>query len=397
MISAEMSTAQDEAPLEAFTPSMEWADESPRAEAAAVLTESFDPLEQLPFSETLQVDLALAGLPLPELSSSDLLAELAIDANPDGRRPNATGTHGDRKGQSGTGTAEYFGTIAEGNRFVYVLDMSSSMSNNGGANGPSRFDRAVSELLRSLDQLQAGQSFYVVLFSSGMRRMFDETGRPQMLEATPQNKRRLQEWLRTMGPGGGTNPRSAIQFALRMKPSAVFMLSDGAFDGFTNNSSGGVLGADSQVGQLVGRDNRDAAPIHSFAYEDPQAKANMQALASLTGGQFRYLKPMSPLEIAKAEAAAKPVAAPQPPPIPPPAPPPALAQQPSLSERQQAEAMLQRADDLRDDGKLDAATQSYRELIHQHPLTPAAATARGRIVQTLHAMRMDPRRGGRPR
>ncbi|MEE8452566.1 MAG: VWA domain-containing protein [Thermoguttaceae bacterium] len=392
MISAEMSTVPEEAPLETFTAGLELLDESLHADVAAVLTECPDPLEQLPVSEQELVDPALKMLPepsSPEFPIDDLWTEFATDGRSDGRRIDATGTQGDRAGQDDPGTAEYFGTVAEGDRFVYVLDVSSSMDGSSDPNGPSRFDRAVSELVRSLDRLRPTQSFYVVLFSDDVKRMFDETGDARMLEATPQNKRRLQKWLRSIHPRGGTDPHEAIRFAMRLKPSAVFMLSDGDFAGFSNNNADDVLGADSQVGELVGRDNRNPAPIHSFAYEDPQARKNMQALASLTGGRFRYIEPKPAGEQAPAGAKPKPAALPQQPP--------ALAQQLRPSPRQQADAMLRGADELRDDGKLVVALENYRELIHQHPLTPAAATARGRIVQTLYAMRMDPRRGGGPR
>ena len=390
MICADMSAAEDEAPLETFTAGLELPDGSFQADMVAVLTECPDPLEQLPVSEQELADPSLTTLPeplLPKLLTDDLLTEAATDGKSDGRRTDATGTHGDRAGQDGIGTAEYFGTVAEGDRFVYVLDKSSSMEGSSGPDGPSRFDRAVSELVRSLDRLRDGQSFYVVLFSDDMQRMFNETGEPRMLRATLLNKRRLAKWLRSIHPSGGTRPGTAIRFALGMKPSAVFMLSDGAFAGFSNQNPGDLLGTNSRAGELVDRNTRSSTPIHSFAYEDPQAKANMQALASLTGGRFRYLEPMAVPEIAKANAAAKPAPAPQQP----------LAQQVPLSPRQQADAMLRRADAMRDDGKPGAALQNYRELIHQYPLTPAAATARGRIVQTLYTMRVDPRRGGGPR
>jgi len=70
------------------------------------------------------------------------------------------GTGGGGQGGGGPGGPGigFFGSQAAGNSFVYVVDMSGSMQ--GG-----RFDRAISELIRSIGQLKTGQKFYVVFFN----------------------------------------------------------------------------------------------------------------------------------------------------------------------------------------------------------------------------------------
>ena len=62
-----------------------------------------------------------------------------------------------------------------------------------------------------------------------------------------------------------------------------------------------------------------------------------------------------------------------------------------LWPRQWAEVMLGQADQLRDAGKHNEALWAYRRLINQYPMTPAAATARGRIVQLWNTVRFGQR------
>jgi hypothetical protein len=229
-----------------------------------------------------------------------------------------------------------------------------------------------------------------------MQRMFDDDApTPEMLPATPENKRRLRKWIRSIEPGGSTHPLEAIQFALSLGPSAVFMLSDGAFASSAKDNLDDMFGENSKAGRLVGQNDRGQAPIHSFAYEDPQAKANMEALAALTGGRYRYIGPSD----AQAGAGGAPAGA---------APPPAaqadagrdasapqtaaLAQRRPLAPHQRADAMLKHADQLRAEGKLEEALRAYQELVALFPLTPAGAAARGRLVQMWYTVRMNSRR-----
>jgi hypothetical protein len=93
-------------------------------------------------------------------------------------------------------TAEFFGTLARGDRFIYVLDKSGSMSSGGGGEGSplNRYQRALQELLASIDKLTEDQYFCVILFSNTNRHM-QERGRrrPQMLPATVENKVLLRD------------------------------------------------------------------------------------------------------------------------------------------------------------------------------------------------------------
>ena len=183
--------------------------------------------------------------------------------------------------------ADYFGIPAAGDRFVYALDMSVSMNaRSRHSAGGSRFDRACAELLRSVNALQPDQSFYVILFCHRTRNMFDERDEiPELVRATEQNKRRLRSWLSSIRTGSGTDPRMSIFRALQMQPSAIFLLSDGEFNGHHRMRG---LGVNVTVEDIVQSDENDI-PIHTIAYEDPISSARMERIATLSGGTFRFI------------------------------------------------------------------------------------------------------------
>ncbi|MEL6104874.1 MAG: hypothetical protein AAFU85_02505 [Planctomycetota bacterium] len=191
------------------------------------------------------------------------------------------GSSADSDGASGS----FFGISAQGHEFVYVLDRSSSMRG-------SRYRRAVAELIRSVNQLSDEQSFYVFLFSNKTVSLFGEESEPGCVAATDKNKERLRKWLERTAPDGNTDPREALYLALRLKPSAVFMLSDGEFTEDKPVWIGDLPAATSprMVESISQRFVGKLAPIHTVAYEDPKSKVNLQRLSEITGGSFRFVK-----------------------------------------------------------------------------------------------------------
>jgi Mg-chelatase subunit ChlD len=178
-------------------------------------------------------------------------------------------------------TAEFFGAVAYGDRFVFVLDVSGSMGEG------SRLLRAGKELLRSLESLGEDQAFHIVLFSDGARAMLDVSpGEASLTAATEANKQQARAWLATVRPDGWSDPRDALQLALELKPSAIFLLSDGEFK---TGPPLRKLGSTAQ--RLARRRNTSATPIHTIAYEDPINKRTLRGIAQGSGGTYRYIPP----------------------------------------------------------------------------------------------------------
>lgn len=212
---------------------------------------------------------------MPTLEDSNSPSELSgiqIEAFAEGAIP----------GRLGSAGGSFFGIEAGGHQFVYVLDMSGSMKGR-------RFRRATDELVRSVEQLGPHQSFYVLLFSSGTTQMFGRSeSLPQPVAATMENKRRLADWLLTAFQGGGTDPREALRIAMGMNPSAIFMLSDGEFNGRKYQKRQKLFGGNADAFSIVAAAS-NKTPIHSIAFEDRRSRSNMKRLAEMTEGKYRFV------------------------------------------------------------------------------------------------------------
>ncbi len=242
-------------------------------------------LEPLNFDKVLELSQSEPAV-APEVQV-DLFAIGGTAAEGTGGSPGGPGSGG---AEAGT---EYFGTVAQGDRFVYILDKSISMNwNRHGQAGPnSRFGRARYELLRSIDKLAPNQQFYVILFSYSTNRMFDDKSpAPATIPATPENKRRLRQWLERVEMGSGTDPRDALYLALSISPDAVFLLSDGDFN--QRFVAEHLFEGSPTPEELVKQFNRSYTPIHTIAYENPISNERMEVLAELSRGKYRYIPPM---------------------------------------------------------------------------------------------------------
>lgn len=203
------------------------------------------------------------------------------------------------KGKSGQGS-KFFGMAAYGKKFVYVVDISGSMataSRYGETSEAlmlagvdlfkrrrslhdslfrSRFDVARTELLRSINELKEEQSFCVMMFSSDTYFMFEE--RPRLISATSQNKKRIADWVNELEPGGGTDPRNGLQNAFLLKPDAVFLLSDGEFNGPAGN-----------VERIIRHYRTEDTPLHTIAFESLSNRNRLRRMSESTNGRHRYV------------------------------------------------------------------------------------------------------------
>lgn len=116
----------------------------------------------------------------------------------------------------------FFGTQTKGDRFVFVVDNSSSMKNG-------RFEMAVAELVKTVEGLSPRQSFYVIFVSDQPYPMFFPLTEPQLIPATTQNKNRLREWLPKAILASGHNREliRVMDMAAALRPQAVYLLWDG--------------------------------------------------------------------------------------------------------------------------------------------------------------------------
>ncbi len=170
-------------------------------------------------------------------------------------------------------SAEFFGLKAPGRRFVYVIDRSSSM-----ASYDQRFPKANEQLLRSVLQLRSRQQFFVVYFNTGPHPMFSPAVASASIKADRKTKKQLIAWVQTVFPGGGTDPASSLQMALKLEPDAIFMLTDGEFG--------------SHVLDLLRRENpagEGQVSINTIAIVSHAGEGQLKQIAKENKGRFRFV------------------------------------------------------------------------------------------------------------
>jgi len=166
----------------------------------------------------------------------------------------------------------FFGSPARGRRFAFVVDTSGSMSQE------SRWVRAKTELIRSLKELSYGQEYFVAFFNHQTFAM------PQgkLTMARPQVVSKTVEWIHGAVPTGATDPWPALQMAIRQRPDAIFLLTDGLFD-------------DHVVQSLENNTAARNIPIHTIGFSidvrvPPEIKTKiteqLTKIAKLTGGTY---------------------------------------------------------------------------------------------------------------
>ena len=218
-------------------------------------------------------------------------------AGPDGNGAGLGGPAGDDEGGEGAAGSgaigmgpvrtEVFGVSAEGATFVYVFDRSESMNSvlSYSSEGTTVFsitplDAAKAELLSSLEDLDRGHRFGIVfynheswLFSLGQKKS------KVLVAATKDNKRRAAAFVGSMYGQGQTYHVKPLEIALKMRPDAIFLLTDGEPKDDPTAE---------QLEQLRKLNNgRTKINVIQFCYKAPAGGALVQ-LAEENGGQHIF-------------------------------------------------------------------------------------------------------------
>jgi hypothetical protein len=245
----------------------------------ADLTAGAEDLESVVELEAAPDDAAATGpvqlfddsmLSASDLAPLDALSEIAgRESGAEGLALAGFGDGTGSSGQTGKAATDFFGIGGYGQSFVYVVDCSGSMRESG------KFERAVYELLRSIEQLNKDQRYFVIFYSNQAYPMPAEG----LVSATEKQFKRTQQWVGRARPNGGTYPLTALMTALRMKPDAIYFLSDGLFDPRTSREI-----------RVHNRRKSMRIPIHTIAFVNRESESLMRTIARNSGGKFRFVK-----------------------------------------------------------------------------------------------------------
>ncbi len=230
--------------------------------------ESLSELADAPEGET---ELNLDAPPGAELNVSGEGSDLSLGGGGAGSGAGGGGG-GDGLGLGGGGgSATFHGVEGKGNRFLYIVDISGSMTES------NRFRLAMAELIRSISSLPDFAHFHVVLYETEIHWPAWQEG---WMRARVRYVDRLVQWLEGISPGGGTQPTPAFQraFALDVPPDVIFFLSDGIIP----------AEAPAEIAQMNGARGKRVI-INTIAFGDASGQDLLRQVAEDSGGVFKFV------------------------------------------------------------------------------------------------------------
>lgn len=164
--------------------------------------------------------------------------------------------------------ATFFGVKADGKKFCYVVDTSGSMAKN------DRYLRCRDELIRSVRGLGYGQKYFIVFFNTQTFPMPER----KLVDVKPKQMETTVRWILGAVPAGFTEPWDGLAMALRQKPDAIYLLTDGEFSEAVLQK---IIAAQPSESKKI--------PIHTIAFESTEGEKTLQTIARVTGGKYIYV------------------------------------------------------------------------------------------------------------
>ena len=168
-----------------------------------------------------------------------------------------------------------FGVEAKGASFVYVFDRSGSMDVPDGK--PLR--AAKEELLHSLDALSDVQQFQIIFYNQSQMAFSPSGAAGHLNFGTDESKQEAKKFVEGVKAGGATRHVDALVLAVKLKPDAIFLLTDG-------DDNDDIT--DEEIARVV-KLNTGGARIYVVQCSPPDQKDNhLIKLAQQTDGKHVY-------------------------------------------------------------------------------------------------------------
>lgn len=179
------------------------------------------------------------------------------------------------------GSASFVGLKATNARkIVYVIDASGSMLRS--------LKYVIEELARSLDGLTPRQSYAIVFYQRADAIMVPPIG--QLTRAESGAKRKSLEWINdNVLPQGSSSPVTAIEQAMKLKPDAIFMLSDNITGaGQFEIDQADLLAMLEKLNPVDRATGKRATQINCIQFLDPDPLDTLRLIAEIHGGANGY-------------------------------------------------------------------------------------------------------------
>jgi len=203
--------------------------------------------------------------------------------------------NGRKPGEDGpvqiTEAAGFFGLRPVTDRVVFVIDKSGSMdapfrASQGSTATRNRYKAAIDQMVFFLEGMGETARFNVVLFSDGA-----SSWRSSLQPATPANLRTARSWLGNRRPQGGTQLRTGIEKALRMRKNGDVPIEDLEVDTIIVLCDGATSEGPGWVTPVLKRFNAEARIVVHGVQIGGGGDGTLQRLARETGGEFARVNP----------------------------------------------------------------------------------------------------------
>ena len=204
-----------------------------------------------------------------------LLAHLAQHAKPPPGIGNVTNLSASAFSDDGFDT----GRQDSETRVIFIIDRSGSMKFG-------RLNIAKNALLKSLNSMDESSKFYVYFYNhrdDAMR--INDIRSPIMLKSNLANINKVSEWIDSRRAWGKADPSDSLKSAFTHKPTEIFLLTDGVFDGRVDNVA---------VRKLIQSLNANkATKINTIAMGDQLRgtpfEATLMIIAQENGGTYTFI------------------------------------------------------------------------------------------------------------
>lgn len=182
------------------------------------------------------------------------------------------------------GSSTFFGRQGNARSVCFLCDNSNSYRDGG-------FHRVLDEIARAIDALSPQQSFSVIFFSDAAYPLFHPVAADALLAATPENKRRVGEWLGTVEMcSGGKGIDAALRLAGTLGADVIYLLSDGELaSSVVERLAAADVGASAVHTFGLQRnllDRRTGLPDPDKVLDQQRRNAALAAIATSHGGTF---------------------------------------------------------------------------------------------------------------